>query len=73
MRNASQFMLRKKMTRKDIAIVIELNSGHHSDIVYTCDLSYDYVRINAEYTTWKKSTGLYRNCEIYHDKVMRIY
>ena len=39
------------MSCKNIIIIIELNSGRHSDVVYTCDLSYDYVRINAEYTT----------------------
>ena len=50
-RGASQSLLRKNMKRKNIDIVVELNSGFHSDIVYTCDLSYDYVRINAEYTT----------------------
>jgi glutamate N-acetyltransferase/amino-acid N-acetyltransferase len=48
---ASQPALRKKMKSKNIVIAIELNSGRYSDKVYTCDLSYDYVRINAEYTT----------------------
>ena len=46
-----QSMLRKKMRSKNISIVIDLKSGIYSDEVYTCDLSYDYVRINAEYTT----------------------
>ena len=50
-RVASKSALRKKMTSKNIVIVIELNSGRYSEVVYTCDLSYDYVRINAEYTT----------------------
>ncbi len=50
-RFASQPALRKKMMRKNLVIIIELNSGRYSDVVYTCDLSYDYVRINAEYTT----------------------
>jgi glutamate N-acetyltransferase/amino-acid N-acetyltransferase len=39
------------MKRKKIDIDIDLNSGCHADEVYTCDLSYDYVRINTEYTT----------------------
>ena len=43
--------LRKKMKSKNISILIDLKSGMYSDEVYTCDLSYDYVRINAEYTT----------------------
>lgn len=36
---------------KDITIDIDLRSGSAESIVYTCDLTYDYVRINAEYTT----------------------
>ena len=48
---ASQSTLRKKMKNKNISICIKLNRGIFSDQVYTCDLSYDYVRINAEYTT----------------------
>ena len=50
-RGTLQSTLHKKMKNKNIFITIELNSGIHSDEVYTCDLSYDYVRINAEYTT----------------------
>ena len=48
---ASQSTLRKKMKNKNISICIKLNRGIFSDQVYTCDLSYNYVRINAEYTT----------------------
>ena len=50
-RNTSNSVCRKKMTNKNIEIIIDLNSGRHSDVVYTCDLSYDYVRINADYTS----------------------
>jgi glutamate N-acetyltransferase/amino-acid N-acetyltransferase len=32
-------------------IQLDLRQGRASAIVWTCDLSYDYVRINAEYTT----------------------
>ncbi len=35
----------------DIDIDIDLSIGDASAAVYTCDLTYDYVRINAEYTT----------------------
>ena len=35
----------------DIDIDINLNIGEASATIYTCDLTYDYVRINAEYTT----------------------
>ncbi len=37
------------MKRPEITIHIELNRGQASDIVYTCDLSYEYVKINADY------------------------
>lgn len=35
----------------DIDIDINLNDGSASATIYTCDFTYDYVRINAEYTT----------------------
>ncbi len=50
-RSASMESLRKKMQKKTILIAIDLNSGKETTEVYTCDFSYDYVRINAEYTT----------------------
>jgi len=43
--------LRREMKAKDIRIDIGLGMGRASAETYTCDLSYDYVRINAEYTT----------------------
>lgn len=48
---ANQALLQKKMRKKNIFITIDLHSGKHMHEVYTCDFSYDYVRINAEYTT----------------------
>lgn len=38
-------------SRKEIEMTIKLNAGKESARVFTCDLSYDYVRINGEYTT----------------------
>lgn len=35
--------------KKDIAITVDLKLGKSSATVYTCDLSYDYVKINGEY------------------------
>jgi glutamate N-acetyltransferase/amino-acid N-acetyltransferase len=35
----------------EIKIVVDLGLGNYSATAYGCDLSYDYVRINAEYTT----------------------
>ena len=40
---------RAAMAVPEIVIVIDLGSGRHAATVWTCDLSYDYVRINAEY------------------------
>lgn len=37
------------MSRPEITIHIDLARGEASDTVYTCDLSYDYVKINADY------------------------
>ncbi|WP_201594491.1 bifunctional glutamate N-acetyltransferase/amino-acid acetyltransferase ArgJ [Psychrobacter vallis] len=37
------------MSRAEITIHIDLSRGDASDTVYTCDLSYDYVKINADY------------------------
>ncbi|WP_352337400.1 bifunctional glutamate N-acetyltransferase/amino-acid acetyltransferase ArgJ [Psychrobacter sp. 16-MNA-CIBAN-0192] len=37
------------MSRPEITIHIDLARGTASDTVYTCDLSYDYVKINADY------------------------
>lgn len=37
--------------RKAFTITVDLNLGAATDTVYTCDCSYEYVRINAEYMT----------------------
>ncbi len=37
------------MRESDIEITIRIGQGDQSATVWTCDLSYDYVRINAEY------------------------
>jgi glutamate N-acetyltransferase/amino-acid N-acetyltransferase len=39
------------MQPEDIQIRVQLNRGTVSDKIWTTDLSYDYVRINAEYRT----------------------
>ncbi|MDU4960295.1 MAG: bifunctional glutamate N-acetyltransferase/amino-acid acetyltransferase ArgJ [Sporomusaceae bacterium] len=43
--------LRKAMSASDIIVEIELGVGGDAATVWTCDFSYDYVRINAEYHT----------------------
>lgn len=39
------------MQPEDIDILVSLNRGHATETVWTTDLSYEYVRINAEYRT----------------------
>ena len=41
----------KIMAQKAIGIVIRLHRGKARERIWTCDLSYDYVKINAEYRT----------------------
>ena len=43
--------LKKVMQKKEIILQVHLHAGKAAAEVYGCDLSYDYVRINAEYTT----------------------
>ncbi|WP_290649462.1 bifunctional glutamate N-acetyltransferase/amino-acid acetyltransferase ArgJ [Aquisalimonas sp.] len=42
---------RERMARPEITIRVHLGRGQGSAIVWTCDFSYEYVRINAEYRT----------------------
>ncbi len=39
------------MKEKEIRIIVDLAAGSSGATAYGCDLTYDYVRINAEYTT----------------------
>ncbi len=39
------------MAQDELTILVELGRGRHESRIWTCDLSYDYVRINAEYRT----------------------
>ena len=38
-------------SHKTFAVTVDLGLGSGDETVYTCDLSYDYVKINGEYTT----------------------
>ena len=40
-----------RLAAEEVEIEVHLAAGRASDRVLTCDLTYDYVRINAEYTT----------------------
>lgn len=37
--------------RDDVEIVLTVGTGPGSSRVWTCDMTYDYIKINAEYTT----------------------
>jgi glutamate N-acetyltransferase/amino-acid N-acetyltransferase len=41
----------KKMHEKVVVIGIDLGAGKESAVAHTCDLTYDYIKINAEYHT----------------------
>ena len=43
--------LKKVMSAHDIVIDIDLGEGNEEATVWTCDLSYEYVKINGEYHT----------------------
>lgn len=39
----------ERMRSKEVTITIHLNQGKWKDRMVTCDLTYDYIRINADY------------------------
>jgi glutamate N-acetyltransferase/amino-acid N-acetyltransferase len=39
----------EKMNKEEVTISIHLNQGRWKDRIITCDLTYDYIRINADY------------------------
>ena len=43
--------MKKVLTEHDIVVDIELGLGNAAATVYTCDLSFLYVKINCDYTT----------------------
>jgi len=49
--SASPELLKEIMAGEEIVITLDLGLGEESATAWGCDLTYDYVRINAEYTT----------------------
>ena len=43
--------LKARLREPEVTIVVELRAGDHIAKAYGCDLSYDYVKINADYTS----------------------
>jgi glutamate N-acetyltransferase/amino-acid N-acetyltransferase len=44
-------MMRKELEADEIPVVIDLKIGEGTATIWTCDMSHEYVTINAEYTT----------------------
>ena len=49
--NYDEKIVAKKMKEKDISIVVDLGIGKMEATVWTCDLTHDYISINADYRT----------------------
>ena len=47
--NFSEAAAKKILTQKEILITLDLNMGSSFCSYYTCDLSFDYIKINASY------------------------
>ncbi|MGO9708237.1 MAG: bifunctional ornithine acetyltransferase/N-acetylglutamate synthase, partial [Polyangiaceae bacterium] len=53
---ADPLALRAKMRQPQVAIDVALQDGNASATAWGCDLSYDYVKINADYTSLTASS-----------------
>jgi glutamate N-acetyltransferase/amino-acid N-acetyltransferase len=49
--NISVDIIKDVLKNNSFKVIIDLNNGKSSYSIYTTDLSYEYVRINSEYTT----------------------
>jgi len=51
--NSENLKIAENIMKKydEIKILINLNNGNYKNSAYGCDLGYEYVRINSEYTT----------------------
>ena len=43
--------MQKVMEARAFEVRVELGLGSAEETIYTCDFTFDYVKINAEYTT----------------------
>ena len=48
---AARQRAQERLRSKEVELEVDLAAGRGEALVWTCDLSYDYVRINAEYRT----------------------
>lgn len=49
--NFSEEIAKKVLSKDEIEILVDLNSGTESSTAWGCDLTYDYVKINGDYRT----------------------
>jgi glutamate N-acetyltransferase/amino-acid N-acetyltransferase len=47
--NVAEAEATKVLCKSEFVVTIDLNMGRGSDLMYTCDFSVDYVKINADY------------------------
>jgi glutamate N-acetyltransferase/amino-acid N-acetyltransferase len=47
--NFSEKEAKKALLKKEVKVVIDFRAGRENSKYYTCDLSYDYVKINGDY------------------------
>ncbi len=43
--------IKTRLREPEISIIVELRAGDHMAKAYGCDLTYDYVKLNADYTS----------------------
>ena len=41
----------KILSEKEVTVTVDMNMGDKEATAWGCDLSYDYVKINADYRT----------------------
>ncbi len=61
--------VKARLREPEVAIVVELRAGDHIAKAYGCDLSYDYVKLNADYTSLiveKPDGGVARDDKLAH-------
>ncbi len=49
--NYDESAMKEALDKKEVSVQVSLGVGSHSAQVITCDLTHEYVTINAEYTT----------------------
>jgi len=47
--NFDEAQAKELLKNKDIAVIVDLGLGPHKTTMWTCDLTFDYIKINASY------------------------